>query len=95
MQSFMFISSYEKLRQTLSVQAVVETMAHLGPALFETGNPGTLQTTAFVLRREPETPRREAHRGVYFRLVHEPDSESKRRALEKALAAWRARQEAT
>ncbi len=89
MQSFMFISSYEKLRQTLAEQAVVETMVHTGPALFETGNPGTLQTTAFVLRREPRTPAREAHRGVYFRLVHEPDSESKRRAFEEALAAWR------
>ncbi len=95
MQSYMFISSYEKLRQTLAEQAVVETMAHLGPALFETGNPGTLQTTAFVLRRESHTPAREAHWGVYFRLVHEPDSESKRRAFEEALAAWRAHQEAT
>ncbi len=93
MQSFMFISSFETLRQRLSEQAVVETMVHLGPALFETGNPGTLQTTAFVLRREPRTPTREAHRGVYFRLVHEPDSESKRRAFEEALAAWRAHQE--
>jgi len=90
MQSFMFISSYEKLRQTLTDQAVIEVMAHTGPSLFETGNPGTLQTTAFVLRREPETLRRENHRGVYFRLVHQPDSESKRRAFEEALAAWKA-----
>ncbi len=93
MQSFMFISSYEKLRQALSKQAVVETMAHTGPALFETGNPGTLQTTAFVLRREPSTPAREAHRGVYFRLVHPSDGESKRQAFEEALAAWRKMQE--
>ena len=93
MQSFMFISSYEKLRQTLAEQAVVETMVHLGPALFETGNPGTLQTTAFVLRREAHTPAREAHRGVYFRLVHAPDGESKRQAFENALAIWREPQE--
>lgn len=87
MQSFMFISSYEELRKVLTNQAVIETMAHTGPALFETGNPGTLQTTAFVLRREPDTPKRESHEGVYFRLVHEPDAESKRRSFEAAVAA--------
>ncbi len=93
MHSFMFISSYEKLRQALTDQAVIEAMAHVGPALFETGNPGTLQTAAFVLHREPEPPRREAHRGVYFRLVHQSDGDSKRRAFEEALAAWRKVQE--
>lgn len=30
-------------------------MAHCGPALFDVGNPGTLQTTAFVLRKEPDS----------------------------------------
>jgi len=87
MHSFMFISSYEKLRQEIRRQAMIETLAHCGPALFDVGNPGTLQTTAFVLRREPDTPRRETHQGVYFRLVHEPDSDSKRRAFEQALSA--------
>jgi len=95
MHSFMFISSYEGLRKEIRRQAAIETLAHCGPALFDVGNPGTLQTTAFVLRREPETPRREAHQGTYFRLVHQRDSEAKRRAFEEALAALREQMEAT
>jgi hypothetical protein len=92
MHSFMFISSYERLRATLSENAVVETLAHYGPGLFAVGNPGTLQTAAFVLRREQlEMERREA-RGVYFRLVKEPDVESKRSAFEQALTRRRAGQ---
>jgi hypothetical protein len=85
MHSFMFISSYEKLRILLGENAVVESVAHYGPGLFAVGNPGTLQTSAFVLRREQmELDRREA-RGVYFRLVKELDAESKHSALEQAL----------
>ncbi len=90
MHSFMFISSYEKLRAMLGQNAVVETVAHYGPGLFAVGNPGTLQTAAFVLRREQlEMERREA-RGLYFRLVKESDAESKRTAFEQALARHRA-----
>jgi len=40
---------------------------------------GKVSTTAFGLRRENSV-------GTYFRLVHEPDSEVKRRAFEWALA---------
>ncbi len=92
MHSFMFISSYENLRAMLSENAVVDAVAHYGPGLFSVGNPGTLQTAAFVLRREQlEMERREA-RGVYFRLVKEPDAVSKRSAFEQALSRRRAGQ---
>lgn len=94
MHSYMFISSYEALRQEIRRQAAIATMLHCGPALFDVGNPGTLQTTAFVLRREADPVARETGQGVYFRLVHEPDSESKRLALEQALAALREREQA-
>lgn len=85
MHSFMFISSYEQLRQTITSQAQIETLAHLGPGLFATGNPGTLQTAAFVLRREADFARRRENVGTYFRLVHAPDADSKRVAFEQAL----------
>ena len=71
----------------------METMAYTGPRAFDEISGERVNITAFVLRWEPETLRREAHQGVYFRLMHEPDSESKRRAFEKALAAWCAHQE--
>jgi len=85
MHTFMFLSSYGALREGIRRQAAIEAMAHCGPALFDVGNPGTLQTTAFVLRRELDTPYREARQGSYFRLIHELDSEAKRQTFEQAL----------
>lgn len=87
MHSFMFISSYEELRQAIRREAAIVTIAHCGPGLFEVGNPGTLQTAAFVLRKEPETVRRDNSAGTYFRLVHAPTGDAKRQAFEQALAA--------
>lgn len=43
---------------------------------------GKANITAFGLHRENSV-------GTYFRLVHEPDSEAKRRVFEQALAALR------
>jgi len=85
-QSFMFISSYEKMRTTLLNEFAIETMAHTGPRAFPEVTGEKVNTTAFVLRREPDTQKREASEGIYFRLVHEPDADSKRVAFEKALA---------
>ena len=89
MHSFMFISSYEDLRSRLRKEIAVETLAHFGGGLFAVGNPGTLQTTAFVLRREPQLAKRERQVGTYFRLVKECDADTKRLAFESSLAALR------
>jgi hypothetical protein len=86
MHSFMFISTYEKLRTLLAENSTIETVAHYGPGLFNVGNPGTLQTAAFVLRREGLEMERRNAQGVYFRLVKEPDAAAKRTAFEQALA---------
>lgn len=85
MHSFMFISSYENLRKRIREQAVIETLVHTGPGLFSVGNPGTLQTVAYVLRRESNETVRKNALGIYFRLVKEKDGEAKRKAFEKAL----------
>ncbi len=89
MHSFMFISSYENLRSKIRKEAVIETLLHAGPGLFSVGNPGTLQTAAYVLRREPDESIRKNAVGVYFRLVKEKDGEAKRRAFERALEELR------
>lgn len=89
MHSYMFISSYEDMRNLLRSEVAVETMGHYGGGLFAVGNPGTLQTAAFVLRKESDKKAREANRGVYFRLVRERDAEGKRKAFESALFVHR------
>ncbi len=85
MHSFMFISSYENLREDIRTKAAVETLIHLGGGLFATGNPGTLQTAAFVLHREINTQCRNNYIGTFFRLVKEPNAEVKRIGYERAL----------
>jgi hypothetical protein len=90
MHSFMFISSYEDLRSRLRKEIAVETLAHFGGGLFAVGNPGTLQTAAFILRREPDAKRRESQIGTYVRLVKERDAEAKRLAFESSVASMRA-----
>ena len=84
-QSFMFISSYEELRQRLLDEFAIEVMAHTGPRAFAEISGEKVNTTAFVLRREPDPLRRAHNTGTYFRLVHAPDAESKRLAFEQAL----------
>jgi hypothetical protein len=84
-QSFMFISSYEDLREMLLGNAAIETMAHVGPRAFEEVQGEKVNTTVFVLRRESFEEVRRNSVGVYFRLVKAPDAEAKRRAFEEAL----------
>jgi hypothetical protein len=88
-QSFMFISSFEDLRNLLLSTSCIEAMAHVGPRAFAEVTGEKVNTTAFVLRREAFEETRRAARGVYFRLVKEPDAESKRVAFEQALARYR------
>jgi hypothetical protein len=92
MHSFMFISSYENLRSYVRERMRIDTLAHAGPGLFAVGNPGTLQTAAYVFSCEPNEEARNGSVGTYFRLVKEPDGEEKRQRFEQALANLRASQ---
>ena len=80
-QSFMFISSFERLREHLLGNVAIETLVQFDYGLFK----ARVDTAAFVLRREPEETGRGNSVGVYFRLVKAPDAEAKRRAFEEAL----------
>ena len=88
-QSFMFLSSYEKLRANLCRAFAIETMAHTGPRAFAEISGEKVNTTVFALRAEPDTPCRENSVGTYFRLVNAPEGDGKRRAFEQALASLR------
>lgn len=63
--SWMFLSSYEKLREKVIDHKHIDTMLHLGTRAFEEIGGEVVQTTAFVLRNEVN---RKAN-GVYIRLV--------------------------
>lgn len=65
--SWMFLISFEKLRQKILVTASIINMVHLGMGAFD----ATVQTTAFVLRHSIAN-----YNGSFFRLVDAKDKES-------------------
>lgn len=70
MHSWMFLSSFEKLRIHLIDTKEIITMAHLGPHAFETIAGEVVQTTTFVIRNVNL-----GGNGVYFRLVDSVNKE--------------------
>ena len=65
--SWMFLSSYESLREKIYSTQPIITMMHLGLGAFD----AMVQTTAFVLRSIPATIR-----GKYFRFINSKEKES-------------------
>ena len=66
MQSWMFISSFEALRNTFLTQYHIDNMLHLGPHTFDELAGEIVQNTAFVVSNKQI---RESN-GVYYRLVN-------------------------
>ena len=74
--SWMFLSSFEKLRTKLLQSADIVNMAHLGARAFEEIGGEVVQTTSFVLRRA-YTKRSKRYRGTYCRLVEPTTQQGK------------------
>jgi type II restriction/modification system DNA methylase subunit YeeA len=83
MQSWMFLSSYEKLRAKLLDQQTLLTMAHLGAKAFDSIGGEVVSTTAFVVERT----HRPDFKGSYVRLVDGNSEAEKEAALRNALAS--------
>jgi type II restriction/modification system DNA methylase subunit YeeA len=65
MQSWMFLSSYEKMRKHLVKHYDIVNMAHLGPRAFDSIGGEVVSTTSFVLQNKKPTNLK----GAYFRLI--------------------------
>lgn len=76
MQSWMFLSSYQAMREKLLDMHTFITMAHLGARAFGQISGEVVQTTAFVLAKKPVS----TYRPTFFRLI-EGNEEVKRLAL--------------
>lgn len=73
--AWMFLSSYEKLREKI-LQKMIVNMAHLGPRAFEEIGGEVVQTTSFVLRNELSN----GYQGEYCRLI-EPTTQQGKEAM--------------
>lgn len=80
MQSWMFLSSFEKLRTRLLEENRIDNMLHLGPRTFDELSGEVVQNTAFVITNTSGEkssslgdknifPREEKKYGTYYRLV--------------------------
>lgn len=76
MHSWMFLSSYDKLRSKMLMEDMIN-MAHLGARAFEEIGGEVVQTVAFVRR----TSNIKNHNGTYVRLVDYPSQDSKEQAF--------------
>ncbi|WP_198336380.1 BREX-1 system adenine-specific DNA-methyltransferase PglX [Psychrobacter celer] len=65
MHSWMFLPSYEQLREYILEYSTILSMAHLGPRAFDSISGEKVQTTAFVL----ENLNNQDFEGTYLRLV--------------------------
>jgi hypothetical protein len=65
MQSWMFLSSFESMREKLLLERTIQTMAHLGSRAFSEISGEIVQTTAFVFNRRYLA----GFKPVFFRLV--------------------------
>ncbi|OCW94639.1 restriction endonuclease [Macellibacteroides sp. HH-ZS] len=65
MQSWMFLSSFEKLRHTFLTNYHLDNMLHLGPRTFDELSGEVVQNTAFVFTKD--MPQEQG--GTYYRLI--------------------------
>ncbi|MBD5263515.1 MAG: BREX-1 system adenine-specific DNA-methyltransferase PglX [Bacteroides sp.] len=64
MQSWMFLSSFEKLRKKIIAEQHIDSLLHLGPRTFDELSGEVVQNAAFVIAKEK--PQSE---GIYYRLI--------------------------
>lgn len=76
MQSWMFLSSYESLRELFLKEYTLSSMLHLGPRTFDELSGEVVQNTAFVFDKSMPSLSTE---GIYYRLVDGKDCADKER----------------
>lgn len=77
MQSWMFLSTYEKLRNKIINACSICSLAHLGSKAFDSIGGEVVSTSAFVIENFPNTTRN----GTYIRLVDGKSESEKSRDL--------------
>jgi len=79
--SWMFLSSFEKLREKIIKNKFIDTMFHLGPRAFEEISGEVVQSTTFVLRNYPLNELK----GKYIRLINQRSATEKKQTAISAI----------
>jgi hypothetical protein len=81
MQSWMFLTSFERLRSIILDTSTISSMIHLGTRAFDSIGGEVVSTTAFVLKNNYES----AYSGSYLRLVDGKSESEKEDSLKRIL----------
>ena len=79
MHSWMFLSSFEKLRESILTYQQIDSLLHLGPRTFDELSGEVVQNAAFVITKKKPTTT-----GVYYRLVDGKNCADKERMFNEA-----------
>ena len=80
MQSWMFLSSFERMRRNLLATTTITSMAHLGVGAFDSIGGEVVSTTAFTMHKGVKTGK-----GTYIRLVETHGDDNQATACEQAV----------
>ena len=80
MHSWMFLSSFERLRHSLLDNEHIDSLLHLGPRTFDELSGEVVQNAAYVITKDHYT----INKGVYFRLVEGKNCGEKERIFHDA-----------
>lgn len=80
MHSWMFLSSYEKLRATLLADHTFITMAHLGARAFSQISGEVVQTTAWIISKHHVS----SYQPIFHRLTHGNEEDKKQALLKRS-----------
>ena len=80
MQSWMFLSSFERMRRNLLAATTITSMAHLGAGAFDSIGGEVVSTTAFTMHKGVKTGK-----GTYIRLVDIHGDDDQATACEQAV----------
>lgn len=80
MQTWMFLSTFEKLREDILGKATILSMAHLGERAFDSIGGAVVSTTAFIMKKNVDVDAE----GTYLRLVHGQNEFQKSKLLREA-----------
>lgn len=77
MQSWMLLSSYERLRKSFLSNYQIQSLLHLGPHAFDEINGEIVRNAAFVVMNSNVKSPRQSWAATYFRLVNGKNSSEK------------------
>ena len=87
MHSWMFLSSYEGLRNSIIRTQSVDSLLHLGPHTFDEISGEIVQNASFVITKNKENQEKKMPNSFFYRLIDGNNSSSKEQLFLNAIAS--------